>query len=153
MKQKIYIDNSVLGGYFDKDFKQDTRKLFDRIRKGDFIIHLSEISELELLEAPEYVKDLKKEIPNDCLVNLELNEDAKYLAENYIKEKILTKSNINDAYHIAIATVNRIDVLISWNFRHIVNLNKIRLFNSVNLKLGFPQIDIRTPKELINYED
>jgi len=153
MKQKIYIDNSVLGGYFDKDFKQDTRKLFDRIRKGDFIIHLSEISELELLEAPEYIKDLKKEIPNDCLVNLELNEDAKYLAENYIKEKILTKSNINDAYHIAIATVNRIDVLISWNFRHIVNLNKIRLFNSVNLKLGFPQIDIRTPKELINYED
>jgi len=153
MKQKIYIDNSVLGGYFDKDFKQDTRKLFDRIRKGDFIIHLSEISELELLEAPEYVKDLKKEIPNDFLVNLELDEDAKYLAENYIKEKILTKSNINDAYHIAIATVNRIDVLISWNFRHIVNLNKIRLFNSVNLKLGFPQIDIRTPKELINYED
>ena len=63
MKQKIYIDNSVLGGYFDKDFKQDTRKLFDRIRKGDFIIHLSEISELELLEAPEYVKDVKKEIP------------------------------------------------------------------------------------------
>ncbi|MBW8050618.1 MAG: type II toxin-antitoxin system VapC family toxin [Cytophagales bacterium] len=153
MKQKIYIDNSVLGGYFDKDFEQDTRKLFDRIRKGDFIIHLSEISELELLEAPEYVKDLKKEIPNDCLVILELNEDAEYLAENYIKEKILTESSMNDAYHIAIATVNRIDVLISWNFRHIVNLNKIRLFNSVNLKLGFPQIDIRTPKELINYED
>lgn len=153
MKQKIYIDNSVLGGYFDKDFKQDTRKLFDRIRKGDFIIHLSEISELELLEAPQYVKDLKEEIPNDCLVILELNEDAEYLAENYIKEKILGKSSMNDAYHIAIATVNRIDVLISWNFKHIVNLNKIRLFNSVNLKLGFPQIDIRTPKELINYEE
>ena len=153
MKQKIYIDNSVLGGYFDKDFKQDTRKLFDRIRKGDFIIHLSEISELELLEAPQYVKDLKKEIPNDCLVTLELNEDAEYLAENYIKEKILGESSMNDAYHIAIATVNRIDVLISWNFKHIVNLNKIRLFNSVNLKLGFPQIDIRTPRELINYEE
>lgn len=152
MKQKIYIDNSVLGGYFDKEFKQDTRKLFDRIKKGDFMVHLSEISELELIEAPIWVKDLKKEIPDDCLVNLELNEDAEFLAENYIKEKILGKSSMNDAYHIAIATVNRIDVLISWNFKHIVNLDKIRLFNSVNLKLGFLQIDIRSPKELIKYD-
>ena len=63
------------------------------------------------------------------------------------------KASLNDAYHIAIATVNRMDVLVSWNFKHIVNLDKIRLFNAINMKLGYPIIDIRPPKELIKYED
>jgi len=69
------------------------------------------------------------------------------LAETYIAEKTLGKASLNDAYHIAIATINRINVLVSWNFKHIVNLNKIRLFNSVNVKLGYSLIEIRCPKE------
>lgn len=92
-------------------------------------------------------------IPMDCLVILDFTKEAQELAENYLNEKILGKASFNDAYHIAIATVNRIDVLVSWNFRHIVNLDKIRLFNSINMKLGYPAIEIRSPKELIKYED
>ena len=60
---------------------------------------------------------------------------------------------MDDAYHIAIATVNRVDVLLSWNFKHIVNWDKIRLFNAINMKNGYPSIDIRSPKELLKYED
>jgi hypothetical protein len=82
-----------------------------------------------------------------------LDEESKSLGEHYIDAKILTWKNLNDAYHIAIASINRLDLLVSWNFKHIVNYDKIRLFNSVNLKLGYPEIDIRTPQELINYED
>jgi hypothetical protein len=75
------------------------------------------------------------------------------LAESYVREKVLGQASLNDAYHIAISSVNRLDCLISWNFKHIVNFDKIRLFNSINLKLGYPLIDIRTPLEFLKYED
>lgn len=84
---------------------------------------------------------------------LDFSKEARELADKYISEKALGTASLNDAYHIAIATVNRIDVLASWNFRHIVNLDKIRLFNAINLKFRYPVIDIRAPKELIRYED
>jgi predicted nucleic acid-binding protein len=153
MKQRIYIDTSVLGGYFDKEFETDTKLFFNRIFNQEYQVHLSEISQIELLPAPQHVKDLVQTIPQNCLVMLEFSVEARELANNYISEKILGKASLNDAYHIAIATVNRIDVLASWNFRHIVNLDKIRLFNAINLKFGYPVIDIRAPKELIKYED
>ncbi len=151
MQHRIYIDTSVPGGYFDKDFETDTILFFERIFHKDFIVHLSEISNVELVPAPQKVKNLVARIPSDCLVMLNFTQEAQELAEIYLYEKILSKASFNDANHIAIATVNRIDVLVSWNFRHIVNLDKIRLFNSVNLKLGYPIIDIRSPKELIKY--
>lgn len=151
MQQRIYIYTSVPGGYFDKDFETDTILFFERILHKDFIVHLSEISNAELVPAPQKVKDVVAKIPFDCLVMLNFTQEAQKLEEIYLNEKILGKASFNDANHIAIATINRIDVLVSWNFRHIVNLDKIRLFNSVNLKLGYPIIDIRSPKELINY--
>jgi predicted nucleic acid-binding protein len=152
VKQRIYIDTSVFGGYFDKEFETDTKLFFERIKNKDFVIYISEISTIELLPAPQHVKDLMLQIPADCIISLSFIEESRELAENYIKEKALGKASLNDAYHIAIATVNRVDVLVSWNFKHIVNLDKIRLFNAINFKLGYPLIDIRTPKELIKYE-
>ena len=84
---------------------------------------------------------------------MDLDDESRDLAQNYINEKILGQASLNDAYHIAIATINRLDVLVSWNFKHIVNFDKIKLFNSINLKLGCPMIDIRSPREFIKYED
>ena len=152
-KQRIYIDTSVIGGYFDDEFSADTTKLFERIINEDFQVYLSEISKVELLPAPKHVQAIINLIPPSSLIILEFTEEAKLLAENYINEKILGSASRDDAYHIAIATVNRVDVLLSWNFRHIVNWDKIRLFNAVNLKNGYPEIDIRSPKELLKYED
>ena len=103
--------------------------------------------------APDFVKDLKSKIPLDCYKYLELDNDSRELAESYINEKVLGKASLNDAYHIAIATVNRLDVLISWNFKHIVNYDKIKLFNSINLRLGYPMIEIRSPKDFLKYEN
>jgi hypothetical protein len=82
-----------------------------------------------------------------------LDNESKELAEAYLEEKILGKASLNDAYHIAIATVNRLDVLISWNFKHIVNYDKIKLFNSINLRLGYPMIEIRSPKDFLKFEN
>jgi hypothetical protein len=153
MKLRVYIDTSVVGGYFDDEFEDVTKLFFDRIFQKDFLVYFSEISEAELSLAPDFVKDLKSKIPTDSYRYLELDDESRELAETYIREKILGKTSLDDAYHIAIATVNRLDVLVSWNFKHIVNYDKIKLFNSINLRLGYPMIEIRSPKEFVKYEN
>lgn len=153
MRQRIYIDTSVIGGYFDDEFEFASKKLFDRIINKDFEVYFSEVNETELSLAPKHIRDLKTLIPIECYKYLDLNEESKKLAETYVVEKILGQASMNDAYHIAIASVNRLDCLVSWNFKHIVNFDKIKLFNSINLKLGYPLIDIRTPLEFLKYED
>jgi len=152
MRQRIYIDNSVISGYFDKEFEVATKRLFDRIIAKDFDIYFSKVNMVELSLAPKYIRDIKNLIPTDCYNYLDLSEEANILAETYINEKVLGQASMNDAYHIAIASVNRLDCLISWNFKHIVNFDKIKKFNSINLKLGYPLIDIRTPLEFFKYE-
>ncbi|MEY2828350.1 MAG: hypothetical protein RIQ33_208 [Bacteroidota bacterium] len=153
MRQRIYIDTSVIGGYFDEEFEIATKLLFKRIQEKDFDIYFSEVNETELSLAPPNVQTVKDFIPTDCYKFVTLNDEAKQLDETYIAEKALGKSSLNDAYHIAIASVNRLDCLVSWNFNHIVNFDKIKLFNSVNLKLGYPLIDIRTPLEFLKNEE
>jgi len=152
MKDKIYVDTSVLGGFYDIEFEKDTKIFFNRILNKEFSVFISEITETELAFAPEKVKELVNLIPKECITKLSITKEVDELANTYISEKALGKASLNDAYHIAIATVNKINVLVSWNFKHIVNLNKIRLFNSVNVKLGYSLIEIRCPKELISYD-
>ena len=82
-----------------------------------------------------------------------MTEEAIQLADQYIIEKVVGKTSIEDCRHIALATINRVDVLVSWNFKHIVNLDRIKGYNSVNYRLGYPMIEIRSPKDLIRYED
>jgi len=147
MRRRIYIDNSVISGYFDKEFEVATKRLFDRIIAKDFDIYFSKVNMAELSLAPKYIRDIKNLIPTECYHYLDLSDEANILAETYVREKVLGQASMNDAYHIAIASVNRLDCLISWNFKHIVNFDKIKMFNSINLKLGYPLIDIRTPLE------
>ena len=82
-----------------------------------------------------------------------MTEEAIQLANTYIADKVVGKTSLEDCRHIALATVNRVDVLASWNFKHIVNLDRIKGYNSVNYRLGYPMIEIRSPKDLIKYED
>ena len=152
MKRRIYIDTSVIGGYFDDEFKIATRLLFERIKDRDFVVYFSEVNETELVFAPQHIKDVKNMIPEECLRFIEVDEEVEVLTQAYIGEKALGKSSENDAYHIALASVNRLDCLISWNFKHIVNFDKIKMFNSINLRLGYPLIDIRSPLEFLKDE-
>lgn len=84
---------------------------------------------------------------------IEIDDEIENLAQTYISEKALGKASENDAYHIALASVNRLDCLISWNFKHIANFDKINLFNSINLRLGYPLIDIRSPLEFLKNDN
>jgi predicted nucleic acid-binding protein len=149
MKQRIYIDTSVIGGYYDAEYESATRQLFSRIANGEYDVYFSEINEAELQNAPQQVKDVKKLIPPNCYHYIEMIDEVKALALLYISENALGKASRNDAYHIALASVNRIDCLISWNFKHIVNYDKIKKFNAINMNFGYPLIDIRSPLEFL----
>jgi len=152
MIQRIYIDTSIVGGFFDKEFKDVTQKLFTRLEKKEVKFVISDLLELELEYAPDFVKDLLTKFKKSYFERVEITQEAIDLANHYIKEKVVGKSSLEDCRHIAIATINRVDVLASWNFKHIVNLSRIKGYNGVNLKLGYPIIEIRTPNELIQYE-
>ena len=89
----------------------------------------------------------------DKFERIELTAEAILLADTYIKEKVVGKTSLEDCRHIVLATINKVDVLASWNFKHIVNLDRIKGYNSVNYRLGYPMIEIRSPKDLIHYED
>ena len=95
---------------------------------------------------------MKNLIPADCFHYIEMTDEIKALALSYIKEKALVKASKSDAYHIALVSVNRLDCLISWNFKHIINYDKIKMFNAVSLRLGYPLIDIRSPLDFTNYD-
>ena len=153
MKKRIYIDTSVVGGQFDKEFSADTIPFFEAVENGQLIIIVSDLLEVELLRAPQQVRDFLITIPTQQIENIKLTPEAAQLADQYIAAKVVGQTSRADCQHIAMATLTKADVLVSWNFKHIVNLDKIRGYNGINYQLGNNMIEIRTPKEIINYDD
>lgn len=147
---RVYVDTSVIGGCLDKEFAEWSLRLMEEFRNGRKIAVLSDITLQELEIAPKDVRAQLKELPVACREYVMLNDEAVRLAKAYLREGVLPERYLLDAQHIAMGTLNRVDVLVSWNFKHIVNLNRIRLYNSVNLKLGYPMIDIRSPREVLD---
>lgn len=149
---KFYIDTSVFGGYWDKEFREDTRAFFEYLEKASVTLIYSDVTERELKGAPQDVQDVLKDIDTKKDIEIErirLNENAEILAEKYMKEGVLTKKCEVDAQHIALASVYGVSALISWNFRHMVNFMRIQQYNSINLSLGYRIIDIRSPREIL----
>ena len=151
MKQRIYIDTSVVGGYFDEEFKEATISLFERLENNEIVFVISDLLDLELVNAPANVRELLYKYSADKFERIELTEEAIKLGDTYILEKVVGQTSLEDCRHIALATINKVDVLASWNFKHIVNLDRIKGYNSINLRLGYQMIEIRSPKDLINY--
>ena len=151
-KLNLYIDTSVIGGYYDVEFELETKILFDSILNNEFHIFYSTVTEDELIKAPKKVRELLNSIPQEYKTRIELTEEAVMLGDTYIAENVVGKTSREDCFHIALATIHKADILVSWNFKHIVNIIRIRGYNAVNLKLGYSSIDIRSPKEIINYK-
>ncbi len=144
---------SVIGGCFDEEFSKWSNKLFDEFTEGKKIAVISDIVADELENAPDYVKEKIKQIPAAFLNQVLKDKEAELLAKKYIEIKAISEKYYNDALHIAIASINKADLLLSWNFKHIVNYNRIILYNSANLMFGYKRLEIRTPKEVIFYEE
>jgi predicted nucleic acid-binding protein len=145
---KFYLDTSVFGGYFDDEFKEDTYRLFSEIINGTYSVIFTNLTVEELIKAPANVRGLLKYIEKHSEI-YDVDEEMTSLAKLYVKEGALTKKYISDATHIAAATILKADVLVSWNFKHMVNFFRVRLYNGINFKNGYSEIDIRSPREVL----
>ena len=148
MKQRVYTDTSVIGGCLDVEFRAPSVRLVEKFRSGEAVVVLSDLTLLELSYAPEKVRDVLKGIPEEYREYVVLTAEAKELAGLYLSEGVLGPGKRIDAQHIAVATISRVHVLVSWNFQHIVNLERIRGYNSINVREGYPVLEIRSPWEV-----
>lgn len=153
MRQRLYIDTSVFGGFYDDEFADFTVPLFKRFDNGEFIVMFSSVTQEELENAPEKVKNLVTNLRSEFVEFIDATEEAVQLAREYISENVVGKTSFADCLHIALATIHKADFLISWNFKHIVNVQRIRGYNAINIKNGYKQLEIRSPRDFMIYED
>ncbi|MDQ2720137.1 MAG: PIN domain protein [Bacteroidota bacterium] len=153
MKSRLYFDTSVFGGVYDVEFEEISTLLFEKVKLGQIICVYSDLSEAELKNAPENVRNFFMNLPKENTEFVEITEEAYLLADKYLAEKVVGQLSADDCRHIATATINKVDILVSWNFKHIVNVFRIRGYNSINLRCGYSQLDIRSPKEIVYNED
>lgn len=149
---RIYIDTSVVGGCLDEECRFASLRLIEQSRKGNAVLVLSDITFAELSGAPLKVQSVIEGLPRGCMEFIRQSEASEALAEEYIGQEVVSRRMLADAQHIAVATIAKVDILVSWNFKHIVNLDRIHGFNAVNLRLGYPMLEIRSPLEVWKYE-
>ena len=150
--QRFYFDTSVFGGAFDEEFEEVTLQLFERVKLGKVICVFSDLTETELLNAPDKVKEYFKNLPNEYIEKVIVTDEILTLASKYVFEKVVGPTSFNDCIHIATATICKADILISWNFKHIVNVYRIRGYNSINIRSNYQSLEIRSPKDIMEYE-
>jgi predicted nucleic acid-binding protein len=154
-KIRVYVDTSIFGGTEDIEFAEASRKFFERAARGDFIILLSAMTLQELSFAPEGIKCLLDGLESSLVENIALDLEVQQLAQAYIEAGVLSPKWEGDCLHVAAATVAGAELILSWNFKHIVNYNRIRGFNSVNIGLGYRSMTILSPLEVVygDYEE
>jgi len=145
---RVYVDTSVFGGTQDDEFIVASNDFFEQVRLGAYVVLLSDETQRELAASPEAVQDVWLDLPPASVELIGLDDEARSLADEYINARVLGEASIADALHVAAATVANADLILSWNFRHIVNYNRIRGFNSVNVRMGYRAMTILSPREV-----
>ena len=147
---KIYADTSVFGGVFDQKFCEASRQFFDEMASDNFLLVTSAVVEAEIEPAPEEVKNFFASVAEKYQVSA-IDQNALELQEQYIAAGIVTEKSIQDALHVAIATIAECDLIVSWNFKHIVHYDKIPKYNAINILHGYKAIGIYSPLEVIQH--
>ncbi|MGO9273382.1 MAG: hypothetical protein ACLQOO_24615 [Terriglobia bacterium] len=145
---RVYADTSVFGGCFDAEFAAESERFFRLVRAGQVKILVSEVVVRELAKAPLRVRELLSSLPAGSVVRVGLTRDVIELRDAYLAAGILDPQSTDDATHVAAATVARADAIVSWNFKHIVRIDKMRAYNRVNLQTGFGLLSIVSPQEV-----
>jgi hypothetical protein len=144
----LYLDTSVIGGCFDVEFAEDSRRVIDAVMSGQARLLFSDVIEAELLNAPEPVRRLFAELPDSARERITFTPEVEALAREYVTRGVVPEAWLEDCRHVAAATVARADAIVSWNFRHIVKLDKIKGYNQVNLMNGYGMLTIVSPREV-----
>ena len=148
---RVYADTSVFGGVFDAEFQTDSRMFFDQVELGRFQLVVSAIIEQELMSAPKEVRAFFDHVL-PMAERVTVSDDTRLLRDAYINSGIVTENHLADAFHVALATVAGCRLIVSWNFRHIVHFDKIPMYNGINKVMGYDEIAIHSPQEVIEYE-
>ncbi|MGD0897458.1 MAG: hypothetical protein ABR915_06445 [Thermoguttaceae bacterium] len=149
MTMRVYVDTSVIGGCLDEEFAEESVALLEMARQGGLVLLVSDLLLEELGKAPPAVLAVLERLPVDCTETLVASEESRRLRDAYLAAGIVGDASESDAHHVALATIARADLIVSWNFKHIVHVDKIKMFNSVNLMQGYGLIDIRSPLEVV----
>ena len=150
--KRVYVDTSVVSGKFDHVHSWQTEPFWNAVFSGEIRIVVSEVLKGELESVPKHVQEFFNQLPEAQIELVNSSEVTEQLAARYVSEGVVGQSSLNDCRHIAIATIHHADCLVSLNFKHIVNANRIYRYNGINMLLGYPVIEIRTPYEVINDE-
>lgn len=146
---RVYADTSVFGGCFDAEFAEASRRFFQDVRRGRIQLVLSDTTLLELTGAPDKVRRVLVDLPLTTVERVILTEEVEHLRDAYLAHGIVGPASVRDAEHIAAATVADVDMIVSWNFRHIVHYEKISGYQGVNMLQGYGAIRIFSPLEVV----
>lgn len=149
---RIYVDTSVFGGCFDTEFEEESKRFFQLVAAGDIVALISDLTIEELGEAPEKVRDVFNALEPDQFERVTLTDAVYELRDAYLEAGVASNRSKEDATHVAAATVTRAIAIVSWNFKDIVRLDKVRGFNRVNIQNGFGFLTILSPME-VRFDD
>lgn len=147
---RVYADTSVFGGCFDDEFAEESRSLFQEIKVGKFILVISSVTARELNQAPEVVQQILDRLPSEIVEVIDDSDEILQLRDAYLTAGIVGPASKADAEHIAAASVAEVDLVVSWNFKHIVHYKKINGYQAINLLNGYKLIQIYSPREVID---
>ena len=145
---RVYVYTSVIGGCEDEEFAEDSLRLIEAAKSGRIMLLVSAIVAGEVASGPPAVRAVLEGLPSGAVEDVPLTEEIIALRDAYLKAGIVRARASNDAAHVAAATVARADAIVSWNFRHIVRLDKIKAYNQVNLLNGYGVLTILSPREV-----
>lgn len=149
MNLRIYLDTSVFSAYYDEravERQQQTEEFW--ARRNEFEITTSELAREELAQTLDPTRRSRLLTLLDGLTLYPLTEELRHLAQQYLSAGVFTPLMLNDALHVAAAVLNRQDILLSWNFKHLVNRRRRARVNDINISLGMPTLEILAPPEL-----
>jgi len=155
-KLKIYLDTSVPSAYYDESNKnrcEITKKWWDEKLFQENEVYISEIALMEISRTKNEVLRNKLKTLVKAAQRLVVVEGTIELAKAYIKQGIIPKDYYDDALHISLAAISGMDVIVSWNFKHMVNLATRRQVRAINILNGYNEIDIVSPEELGGYKN
>ena len=146
---RIYVDTSVVGGCLDKEFSEASLAFMRMVSRGEIMLLVSNVLADELRNAPEEVQKVLAAMPVEHMEPVSGSAEANKLRDAYLTANVVGAAHANDALHVALATVARADMIVSWNFKHLVHHDRIRGFNAVNLSQGYPSLSIYSPLEVV----
>ena len=146
---RVYADTSVFGGCFDDEFRAESVRFFDEVHSGRFVVVVSDVTLDELSLAPESVRRILADLPPPRVEVVNSSEESNELKQAYLDAGVVGPASRNDAAHIALATIFGAELVVSWNFKHIVHFEKIAGYEGVNSLRGYRSPKIYSPREVV----